>query len=124
MPRYAFKGEFYFATTNQRNQFANGVANYITANPQMFFAPAPGEPATVNDTIDRRGATFQLVRANLVARQDLDTLFATMKQQAINRNAIAPSFMWLKEVQDGGVELADSVYAAATAWTDVKPSPV
>jgi hypothetical protein len=86
--------------------------------------PAPGEPATVNVSTDAHGTTFQLVRANALTRAGLDTIFSAAKTQAINRGAVAPSFMWLKEVADGGVELADSVYAAATAWTDVKPSPV
>jgi hypothetical protein len=113
VPRYAFKGQFYFATPQAQNQFATA-----------FVPPAPGEPATVNVSTDAHGTTFQLVRANALTRAGLDTIFSAAKTQAINRGAVAPSFMWLKEVADGGVELADSVYAAATAWTDVKPSPV
>jgi hypothetical protein len=122
MPRYEYKGSFYFATPTAQTTFASAVQSYMDAHPTQFRI-YPGETGPTNfSTTDHSGGTYQLVRGHMITRTDLDTLFSQMKSQAQTRGAIAPSKMWLKQVADtGGV--TDSVFAAAPDWADITPSP-
>jgi hypothetical protein len=123
MPRFEFKGSFYFATPATQTAFGAAVQNYMDAHPAMFTV-YPGESGPLNAaTADHSGNAYQLCRGHLTTRTDLDTLFGQMKTQAQTRGAIAPSTMWLKQVADAG-GVTDSVWtSAANGWADVTPSP-
>jgi hypothetical protein len=117
VPRYEYKGSFYFATQPTQVAFAAAVQSYMDSHLSQFLV-YPGEDGPTNvSTTDHSGVRYQLVRGHLLIRSDLDTLFAQMKSQASSRGAIAPSTMWLKQVADtGGV--TDGVGADAPGWTD------
>lgn len=121
MPRYEFKGSFYFPNQTSQTAFASAVQTYMDSHASMFQV-YPGEAGPVNrSAVDHSGVTYQLVRGHMITRSDLDTLFAQMKSQAQTRGAIAPSTMWLKQVADqGGVTSA--VAADAPGWVDYTPT--
>lgn len=112
MARYEFDGRFAFPDQPTQASFAAVVQNYIDTHPAVFFGNPP-----MNDSINYHGTVLQHVQARFTNRQNLNTLFATLKTQAQNRGAIAPSSMWLKEVADGG-GVVDGVESSAPGWAD------
>ena len=98
MSRFEMQGQFYFPNQTTQAAFASAAQSYIDSHPSIFFGYTPLNQASH----DHSGGQYQLVQCRFGARTDLDSTFDALVTQATNRGAVAPSNMWVREVDDAG----------------------